>query len=844
MTEHGGGTLSNIHHSQIFLSGKANFPMVIRLISPYGDVMKARVSLHPAFTLVEVLLVLAAIAIVGSIAVVGIGQVQTASADRKLEADVATINAAADYFLLSGGEFQGTDAASALTDLKARASAQASATNPGATGSFIDPRIGFEMQTEEEAARGELRAYWEFDEVQDRYFFRTDDKGPPGIKRFTLDNFEDPAGTDRDVGRQLATTGPWIWDHDDVEPTENAIPAGTPTTVAGPSEGIRQLQPPVFSPSGGGVALADFQPTMAVTIENPNAAGRLFFATNTQSRTEYSSALPVSPGERIIAWVESDNPAQWLNSEVRAATFTIDPHALSLTWSAPATVNYAAAGGAFIGLEPQTPGLARLLVNFDGIHPSFIAQSDLTVIYTVDGSDPATSETAATMDDIADPTAPLEIPVDVPLFGSNASVTLRALVQSGSELFADSSNANTTINIARTTLAGPSISPEAPFMLPNWMEMALISPAHPVGGLIYYTLTGEQPLTSAGVPKVNAVLYTGGFNPEILEEFTVAAQVAAPTGLNQWFLNRSTIATYVVPIGADSDTVGALVGSGNINGAFFGSLIFANPTGTINFNSQGRILGGDLYLPGTPTITVQPNPGTVVLQGQDYVPGAAIPRNVIGGKQYTPEGQLVNPQTDLRQIVDLAGDREPSNYLFRFNANSYLDGKLYRRANPPDFPTVVLPTGLSVFGGVTVGNQTVTLASGDYSNISLNNNNSVLRLGTPGATEPIDYIFRGANFNNGRIEVLSPVRVFFPSGFNINGVIIGDVNQPEKLEIQVANGGVNMNSQSTLAARLVAPNSNVQLNGTFRGSLIARTLTVNGNGVAFTLPPIIEGEEE
>jgi hypothetical protein len=157
-------------------------------------------------------------------------------------------------------------------------------------------------------------------------------------------------------------------------------------------------------------------------------------------------------------------------------------------------------------------------------------------------------------------------------------------------------------------------------------------------------------------------------------------------------------------------------------------------------------------------------------------------------------------------------------------------------------PVVVLPTGLPVFGSVTVGNQIVVLQGGDYSGITLNNNGSVLRLGTPGATQPTDYIFRNANLNNGKIEVLGPVRVFFNSGFNINGVTMGNANQPELLEIQVVSGGVNMNSQSSLNSRLIAPNSNVQLNGNFRGSLIAKQLTVNGNGVAFTLPPIIEGD--
>lgn len=797
-----------------------------------------------AFTLVEVLIVIGVISVLSTVAILGIQGVRENSRLKKLENDVATVNSALALYQANGGTLPaGVQPTNIVTLLKQRASAESAAENQVASGSFVDLRLRAIMMDGGEISSDRPRAVFVGGSTN-RFVIVTNQVA--GVKEFRLDDVEAVADAERTDSLQRGTNG-WVWNHSANPPAEGGnLTGAAPVLGSGNGTGLAKLAPPVFSPAGGGVPLASFQPTVQVSINNPNAGGTLLFAGVGNGRQTYTAALELSAGSRITAWVESDDPARWINSDVRSAEFSALPHPLELTWDAPSTVNFLQAGGVIPGLPAAQQAQASLSVNLDGIHPNYLGGTVAEIFATTDGSDPsALAEGSGAQ---WTPSFSYSIPIFWSDFGNSTQLVLAARAAARSSLFTDSPVASTTISITPISLPGATISPEAPFMLPNWMEMALTEGVHPTGAQIYYTLNGANPINPDGTPAAGASLYSGGFNPEIFQEFTVKTAVVVPSAMRNWFQSEISSANYIVPVGADSSVVGAIVGSGNIDGAFYGSLIFANPAGTVNFNSQGRILGGNLFLPGMPEITVQPNPGTVVLRGQPYVAGATIPRNVIGGKEYNTEGQLANPQTDLRQIVDLAGNAEPANYLFRFNANSYLDGKVFRRANPPEFPVVTLPTGLPTRGSVDLKSNSSpparTLIGGDYSSIAINADNNIIRLGVANSTEPVEYIFRNANFNKGRIEIIGPARLYFPNGFNVSGTVVGNIDNPGLLEIEVASGSVNVNSSGTLAARLTAPASTVSLNGIFRGTLIARELRVNGNGVAFTLPPIIEGTEE
>lgn len=790
-------------------------------------------------TLIELLVVISVISVLGSLAYVNYQNAAVSTRETKLESDVGTLNRAVQLYINQGGSFAGDETEEqVLEKLKTVASEESAASLSGSSGSFIDKRIETEWQNAAEASGSGLRARWDADSLQ----FALSREGEAGVRQFLLNESlsdEDFGSEDRVASLPLAKESSWIWDYEDADPATPTVSGASPD----PGE-VKRLQPPSFSPGSGDVPLVSFQPTLGVTLNNPNPGGssQIYYSLGGGNFAAYAGGqIQVQPGQRIVAYAASLDTARWLNSPVRDASFSVIPHELTVEINAPGAVTYAEASGSMLGEELIIPEPITVSVNVDGIHPSFISNASFQVATAMQAAELSTGESPSFSGTFESP----ELIYSYGDWGDGTELLLRAQAVATSPYFVSSSVSEHIVGINPTVLDPPVVSPEAPFMLPNFMEMALLGTA-PVGAQIFYRLDGGDPLDGLGFPVAQAQLYTEGFNPNILEGFTVVAKVAGPSGTEQWFDSTPFSATYVVPTGADADTIGAIVGSGNIDGAFYGSLIFANPAGTINFNSQGRILGGDLYLPGLPSIVVQPTPGTVVNQGAAYVEGPVIPRNVIGGKQYTESGALANPQVDLRQIVDLAGDPTPSNYLFRFNANSYLDGKVYRRANPPEFPVVTMPTGLVSQGSIDLKSnsnpQTVTLAGGDYSSISMGGDNNIIYVGVAGATEPTQYIFRNANLNKGQIIPLGPVVITFPNGFNVSAAVFGDVNHPELLQIEVITGSVNVNSGGTLSARLIAPNSTVSLNGIFRGTLIAKELKVNGNGVAFTLPPIIEGD--
>jgi len=289
-----------------------------------------------------------------------------------------------------------------------------------------------------------------------------------------------------------------------------------------------------------------------------------------------------------------------------------------------------------------------------------------------------------------------------------------------------------------------------------------------------------------------------------------------------------------------SEFVGANISGGDVNGSFTGSIFVSAPAELGIFNAGGTISGGNLYVPGLPAIEI-PGSGnsskTVVARGQAYVERGEIPRTLIAGKEYTADGELAVPQLDTRQVVDLNGSVMPTNYTVKLTKSAVIEGKIYRRADPPPAPAVpVVPTGLPVYTNTISGVFTNSIPSGVYSNrITMNVTNSVLRLGTPGSVSK--YIFIGNTWNKGKVEVLGPVEVYFLNGFDNKGVIFGSSNNivmgsTATLRVNVMTNSVDLTGGAAIYANMWAANSAITVgNGSFfYGSLYAKTLTVAPGG--------------
>jgi len=485
----------------------------------------------------------------------------------------------------------------------------------------------------------------------------------------------------------------------------------------------------------------------------------------------------------------------------------------------------------------------NLLVDDPGddkyIPAPYLRDANFFIRYTTDGSDPSTSATAQSGPSFAGFYTPVSVGLGLPVWGTNNSITIRALaVALNTGWFVNSPEAApATVPVALTDLS-VTVLPQNPIGLPARLQITNIGPL-PVGHRTFYTMTGEAPLSAAqgGVPQLGAALYAGPFDNPNPGSFAFMAQATGPARLEHWFASAVSAVDYRGLTAVTQEIIGANIRGGDVNGIFRGSIFVAAPANLGIFNAGGRILGGNLFVPGLPAIEI-PGSGssgkTVVQRGAAYVEGGEIPRTLIGGKEYTDTGQLAQPQLDLRQVVDLSGAVTPTNYTIKLTKSAFIEGKIYRRADPPPPPPPpVLPQGLTVYTNAVTGNPATNLPSGVYTNtINVSTAAAVLRLGIEGSQVASQYVFGAGTWSRGRVEILGPVEIYFTAGFNNTGTIFGSTNTVALTTINVMSGNVGISSDGAVFATMLALDSNVNVGnrGTFVGSLSANTLNVAPNG--------------
>jgi len=170
------------------------------------------------FTMIEVLAVLAGLAIIGGIGYVTISETKTNAEATKLESDVASINRSIQIFESNGGDLTGVTGADdstgshsdVLTKLKTRGD---SSKILGVTGSTLDARVYAVYQTAEEASSGSSRAVWNASARR----FDVVTSGGAGVKEFRLNEelaSETPVTDDsRTTAKETSTGNGWVWEH-------------------------------------------------------------------------------------------------------------------------------------------------------------------------------------------------------------------------------------------------------------------------------------------------------------------------------------------------------------------------------------------------------------------------------------------------------------------------------------------------------------------------------------------------------------------------------------------------------------------------------------------------------
>lgn len=760
-------------------------------------------SSRSAFSLVEILIVIAALGVLASVAVVSLTGAPDEARKAKLEQDVAVVNNAIDTYLAAGGDAAQLTEDNVVSALKQRvAPAPGPGEIVGPQGPFLDTRVITKPTDFAWSALYTTDPQPRFYVVQSR----------DGVV-FDLGQAMAVGGA---AERLDAARGKWVWDYTTATAPGQA-PTFVPTAIDSgytstnvPLAAVT-LDAPVFSPGSTAANLWEYP--LSVSIDNPNPSGssRIYYKAGAGGNYVLYDNTPfnVDPGTTLYALAVSLDPSRYYNSAPTSAEYTVIPLQLAVSIDAPGSITYAQAGGLITGQAQLSPASATINLDNTNIPATYLRSANFTVQYTTDGSDPLSSGTAVVGPEFTGYYSPQSAPLALTNWGTNTSLTVRAAAKAvNTSWFISSPVDEATVTIAPTVLDTPSISPAGGAYVPSIaVTVSNVSANMPVGAVGYYTTNGSTPAAGSGTSFSTVANFTVG--PLAYgATATVKAVTCGPTNYSQWFTTSSVNSvTYTGPNYSAGSSGGVLISGGSFanNAVIRGSVIVASAASGTQPNltlANGGSVTGNVYLPGTPTVT-----------------GVATNR-----------------------VINLDGPTTPTNYTFAVGNNATIGGSVYRRITPTPLPTVTNPTGL-----VTRSNQSSgTLLPGSYNTVAPNNG-ATITLGIAGSTNPAVYSITNFSVNNNaRVNIVGPVILTLNPGSSktisiANNVVIGNSAHPEWLQFNMYSGNLNLGNNGTLYAAVKAPTSTVTFenNSIFRGSVTAKTFNLenNGEGIVFTLAP-------
>ncbi len=313
--------------------------------------------------------------------------------------------------------------------------------------------------------------------------------------------------------------------------------------------------------------------------------------------------------------------------------------------------------------------------------------------------------------------------------------------------------------------------------------------------------------------------------------------VTSPAGLPVavTYGGSSTVPTY-----PGSYPVVATITDPNHTGSASGTLVIAAATlvrhaPTLNGGVDGSV---QVLLPESTTLN-----GSAIVSGDLLLPG-------------TPAVQL-NGHPVYGGTIDGPGSSAPATFTVTLNGNAVLR-HVIRRINAVAMSVVAAPPAPTGTRSVSLNNAgqtpgdfatlrnltlngngfSITVPAGTYGSFTLNGNN-VITLGVAGAVAPAVYNLQGLTLNGtSQVKVVGPVTINLASGVTLNGSI-GASAHPEWLTLNLATGGLTLNSNVSCSGFVVAPNGSVIINGnsTLTGGAVCDRLTINGNGLLSEVEP-------
>ncbi|KAF0242744.1 MAG: hypothetical protein FD167_3841, partial [bacterium] len=245
----------------------------------------------------------------------------------------------------------------------------------------------------------------------------------------------------------------------------------------------------------------------------------------------------------------------------------------------------------------------------------------------------------------------------------------------------------------------------------------------------------------------------------------------------------------------------------------------------VNLNSNAAITG-DLLIPGSPRINLNSN---VTYNG-----------TVIGTGNPDPTSHSVNLNSGvaLRHVVTRTDAITISPVPDPPKPKATRDVSLNPNDSPGDFTTIRSITINSNYGALTV-------PAGIYGNL-VANSNSTFVLGVAGQETTYNLQAITLNSNSG-IQILGTVTINVLGNVSLNSqTTMGVATSPISLLLNIAQGGLTLNSNSNLYGVVKVPNGQVNLNANslLKGLVTCDRLTTNSNSkiqplVADTNRPIV-----
>lgn len=832
------------------------------------------------FTLVEILVTIAALGILAAIGVVTLTGVREDSRKRKLEQDVVVVNNAIDAFLLAGGNPGQLTAGNVIAALKQRVAGEGPGDMVGPQGPFLDLTV--------------ITNATDFDWSA---VFSTS-PGPHFTVVNTTEGVVFGHGLASAVGgvgeREDAARPEWVWAYSNVAPPELPeafVPEAVDTGYAGaPGVAVSTLLCPEISPGPLSTNLWGFP--LTVTIENPNPQGssRIYYKVNAGSYTLYDGTpLDVGPGTVLTAVAVSLDPSRYRNSDgCDGVTYQVIPFPLEVNITAPSSMTYAEAGGLMVNQNQQSPSTAVLNIqNVQQIPPPYLNSGNFNIRYTMDGSDPLTSETAVTGPAFQGYYSPIAISLGLDTWGTNASLEVRAVAVAGNpDWFVTSPVADAEVTADRLTLDAPDVTPPDQIVSPS-VEVTMAKPAvGPVSMEIQYTTNNTVPAWG------NGILYTGKFILSAFganeERFVQAATFPGSTNnfMTNWFLPSEAVArAYTGAAGFGSSLPsGVLVGYAAIgnSGQLRGSMIVARETVQTSIIISGAAqLKGNLYVPGTPNVyKLDTRAGNLWSEAAD-----GNFSQFILGQEFDVDGKVVSPSSPgwspSPRVIDLNGDPEPTNYHILIAGSSKIDGKVFRRADSPGLPAVDPPPAKANGASTSYGwgvvatvnpaapqnspasftaesNARITAEPGNYGKVTVQNEGKLI-LGDASNPDNVQYYtFESLEvIGASSLEIVGKVviTINYTAGSKAfttaNSASVGNKDHPEYLQINVYSSAapnqntihVNISGAGSFYGQINAPKGQAKVgnSGSFRGSVTAYKMDMSGAGgadIEFNLPPI------